>query len=425
MDPYPSLAGTPSFHAVDGELWCEGVRASDLAAAHGTPLYVYSQATMVERFARVRAAFGADAHVCYAVKANSNLGVLRLFAAQGSGFDLVSRGELRRLQAAGLPTAGAVMAGVAKDPADIEEALAAGILLFNVESPHELAMLDAAGARYGRRVPVALRVNPDVDAQTHAHISTGKKENKFGLALHALPEVVAEVRRCAHLDLAGYHVHLGSQLRAIEPYLEAFAKVEAFLDAAPAHREGVRFYDLGGGFGIGYGDPAAVLDVDALASVLLPRLRARGLVPIVEPGRFLVADAGILLTRVLGTKAGSERDFVLVDGAMNDLLRPALYGAHHPIAPARGALATPSARPADVVGPVCESGDFLGRERRLPPLRSGDLLAVFSAGAYGACMSSNYNSRPRPAEVMVDGATVRVVRRRERYEDLWAAEMER
>lgn len=424
MDPYAQLAGSSAFHTRAGELWCEDVRVGDLAAEFGTPLYVYSHATMIERCARVRQSFGADAHVCYAVKANSNLSVLRAFAACGAGFDLVSRGELRRLLAAGVPTRGAVMAGVAKDLDDIEEAMAAGILLFNVESPHELALLDAAGARHGRRVPVALRVNPDVDAKTHAHISTGKKENKFGVGLHALGDVVAEVRRSRHLDLAGYHVHLGSQLRSAAPYLQAFAKVEAFLDAAPAHRDGVRFYDLGGGFGVGYGDPNGVLDVDALARSLLPRLARRGLTPIVEPGRFLVADAGILVTRVLGTKAGTERDFVLVDAAMNDLLRPALYTAEHPIAPLRGAAAPPSPRPCDVVGPVCESGDFLGRGRHLPALAAGDLLAVFSAGAYGLAMASNYNSRRRPAEVMVDGEARRLVRRRERFEDLWAAEIE-
>jgi diaminopimelate decarboxylase len=424
MDSFGQLAGASAYHAVGDELWCEGVAVRDLAAEFGTPLYVYSRATMVERYQRVRAAFGQDSHVCYAVKANSNLAVLREFAALGAGFDLVSRGELRRLQAAGVPTSGAVMAGVAKDVDDVDEALAAGILLFNVESPHELVLLAEAGARHRQRVPVALRVNPDVDAATHAHISTGRKENKFGMHLGALAEVVAALRADPNLELVGYHVHLGSQLRSPQPYLDAFAKVETFLDAAPAHRDGVRFYDLGGGFGVGYGDPAAVLDVDALARALLPRLRARGLTPIVEPGRFLVADAGILVTRVLGTKAGTERAFVLVDAAMNDLLRPALYAAHHAIAPVRSAPADPAAPPTDVVGPVCESGDFLGRGRRLPPLARGDLLAVFSAGAYGLSMASNYNSRRRPAEVMVDGTTRRLVRRRERFEELWTAEIE-
>ncbi|MEZ5967316.1 MAG: diaminopimelate decarboxylase [Planctomycetota bacterium] len=424
MDVFAQISGSRAFAARDGELWCEAVRVADLADRFGTPLYVYSRATMVERFARVRAAFGPDAHVCYAVKANANLGVLRVFAEQGAGFDLVSRGELRRLQAAGIAPSRAVMAGVAKDADDIEEAVQAGIFLFNVESPHELPLLAAAAARAGRRVPVALRANPDVDAHTHAHISTGKKENKFGFDLPALAGIVAEVRRSPHLDLAGYHVHLGSQLRSSEPYLAAFAKIEAFLDAAPAHRQGLRYYDLGGGFGIGYGDPGAVLDVEGLAQALLPRLRARGLAPIVEPGRFLVADAGVLVTRVLGIKAGTERDFVLVDAAMNDLLRPALYAAHHPIAPVRGGESAASPRPVDVVGPVCESGDFLGRERHLPPLADGDLLAVFSTGAYGVSMASNYNSRRRPAEVMVDGDVVRLVRRRESFADLWAAEVE-
>jgi len=424
MDPYLPLAGTPAFHARDGELWCEAVAARELAERFGTPLYVYSEATVRARWTRVRAAFGGEAHVCFAVKANSNLGILRLLAALGSGFDIVSRGELRRLLAAGLPVAGTVMAGVAKDADDVAEAMAAGILLFNVESLHELPLLAAAAERHGRRAPLTFRVNPDVDAHTHAHISTGKKENKFGIDLRALPGAVAAVRADPRLELLGYHVHLGSQLADVVPYLAAWHKVAAFLDAAEAHRSGIRFYDLGGGFGVGYGDPAAGLDLEALAGALLPDLRRRGLTPILEPGRFLVADAGILLTRVLGLKAGSERDFVLVDAAMNDLLRPALYAAHHPIAPARDAGREPGSRQVDVVGPVCESSDFLGRDRWLPPLVPGDLLAVFSAGAYGLSMASNYNSRRRPAEVLVDGASARLVRRRERFEDLWAAEVD-
>ncbi|HLU40309.1 MAG TPA: diaminopimelate decarboxylase [Planctomycetota bacterium] len=424
MDPYPPLAGTEAFHAQRGELHCEGVRVADLADRFGTPLFVYSGATIAARCARVRTSFGATAHVCYAVKANGNLHLLRRFADLGVGFDLVSRGELRRLLAAGVSPAGAVMAGVAKDDADVAEALAAGILLFNVESPHEVELLAREGARAGRRVPVALRVNPDVDAGTHAHISTARKENKFGVALSALPALVAAVRASPHLDLAGYHVHLGSQVRRAEPYLTAFERIADFLAADPAHRDGVRFYDLGGGFAVGYGDAQGQFDVDALAARLLPQLAARGLTPIVEPGRYLIADAGILVTRVLGTKAGSERDFVLVDAAMNDLIRPALYDAFHPIAAVSNPDRPAAARPCDVVGPVCESGDFLGRARALPALARGDLLAVFSAGAYGMAMASNYNSRRRPAEVLVDGNEARLIRRRERFEELWAAEVD-
>ncbi len=423
MDAFSTLAGTDHFHLRDDQLWCEGVRVADLAAAHGTPLYVYSRAAMAERYARVRAAFGRDAHVCYAVKANSNLGVLRTFRDLGAGFDLVSRGELRRLQAAGIDTRGAVFAGVAKDKDDIGEALAAGILFFNVESPHELPLLAAAGKARGVRVPLALRLNPDVDAGTHAYISTGKSENKFGLDLRTASMLVAEIRRTPQLELVGYHVHLGSQLKAAGPYLEALTRVEAFLDADASHRQGLRFHDLGGGFGVGYGDPGGLLDVEVLAAAVLPRLRARGLVPVVEPGRFLIADAGVLVTRVLGTKAGVGRDFVLVDAAMNDLIRPSLYEAEHPIAPLRRPTAPPAARPCDVVGPVCESSDFLGLHRRLPSLAKDDLLAVFSTGAYGASMTSNYNSRRRPAEVMVAGEQVTLLRRRERFEDLWAAEL--
>jgi diaminopimelate decarboxylase len=423
MDPYAALSGTEHFHSQAGELWCEGVRVAELAARYGTPLYVYSAAAIVARVREVRGAFGPQAQVCYAVKANSNLHLLKLVAQEGAAFDLVSRGELRRVLAAGLSPARAVFAGVAKDDDDIAEALAAGILTFNVESPHELPMLEAAGARRGVRVPVALRLNPDVDAGTHAYISTAKKENKFGLSLAAAGPVAEAVQRSGHLRLLGYHVHLGSQLKSPQPYADALAKVEAFLDAAPAHREGVTHYDLGGGFGVAYGQGAR-LDVSAVAALLLPRLRARALTPIVEPGRYLVADAGLLVTRVLGTKAGSECDFVLVDAAMNDLMRPALYAAEHPIAPLAGLARAAGSRPCDVVGPVCESSDFLGKGRSLPALVAGELVGVFSAGAYGLSMASNYNTRRRPAEVLVSGGEVRVIRRRERYAELWAAELD-
>ncbi len=418
-------SGSAAFHVVGGEVWCEGVRLADLAERHGTPLYVYSEAAMRERYAAVRGAFGAEAHVCYAVKSNPNLAVLRTFGALGTGFDVVSAGELARVRAAGQSTAGVVFAGVAKAAAEIDAALDAGILFFNVESEHELPLLEASARARGLRARLALRLNPDVEADTHAYISTGKKENKFGLDFATAGRVVESVARSDALELVGYHVHLGSQLRSPRPYLEAFDAVCGFLDASAVRRDGVRFYDLGGGFGISYGDGKGVLDVGALAAALLPRLAERGLRAVIEPGRFLVGDAGVLITRVLGRKAGASKRFLLVDAAMNDLLRPSLYGAEHPIVPVQGPdRAGGSAEPVwDVVGPVCESGDFLGRDRRLPALERGDLLAVLAAGAYGASMASNYNSRPRPAEVLVSGGAARVVRRRERVEDLWAEEL--
>jgi diaminopimelate decarboxylase len=412
-------AGHPAFHYRGDDLFCEDVAVAELADRHGTPLYVYSAAAIAERCTSVKQAFGARAHVCYAVKANPNLSLLAAVAGHGCGFDLVSVGELMRLQQAGLPTAGAVFAGVGKEPYEIAAAVAAGILFFNIESPHELGLLAAAGAAAGVRVPVALRLNPDVDAGTHAYISTGRKETKFGVDLATAVGLVEAIAREPRLSLCGYHVHLGSQLRTVAPYVEAFDRVAEFLAGAAVRRDGIRHYDLGGGFGIGYGE-GPPLDVRALAGALLPRLEAHGLVPVVEPGRYLIGDAGALITTVLGDKGRSHR-FLLVDAAMNDLLRPALYQAEHPIALARRNDGAPAV--VDVVGPVCETGDFLARGRSLPPCRRGDRLAVLGAGAYGAAMASNYNSRRRPAEVLVDGAAVRVICRRQAWSSLWADEV--
>lgn len=421
QSPCPG-AGAPEFHLRDGALFCEDVALEALAQQFGTPLYVYSAGVVRARARRVRAAFGDDAVVCYAVKANSNLTLLRLLDELGCSFDLVSGGELARLRAAGLPTERAVFAGVAKQPWEVEAAVAAGLLFFNLESPHELPLLSAAGEASGAPVRVALRLNPDVDAGTHAYISTGKDENKFGVALDRAGDVVEAIGRDPWLQLVGYHVHLGSQLRTAEPYRRALELVLEFADGAAVRRDGVRYYDLGGGFGIGYGVGEA-LDVEQVASALLSDLGARGWTPVVEPGRYLVGDAGVLLTSVLGEKAQGRANFLLVDAAMNDLLRPALYQAEHPIVPVRaGGAAAPG--PVDVVGPVCETGDFLGRARSLPKCERGDLLAVLGAGAYGASMASNYNSRARPAEVLVDGAQVALVRRRETFEGMFRDELE-
>lgn len=428
MHPMPAVppvvcpgSGSAAFHLRAGELWCEDVPIRELAARFGTPLYVYSGATLDARVAAVRTAFGAEAQICYAVKANSNLSLLRRMHARGIGFDLVSGGELQRLQAAQLPTRDAVFAGVGKEPWEIDAAVAAGILFFNVESPHELPLLAAAGQRAGVRVPVALRLNPDVDAGTHAYISTGKKDNKFGVAIDRAGELVTAIVQNPWLQLRGYHVHLGSQLRAVEPYVHALDKVCAFADGAAERSAGVTHYDLGGGFGIAYGQ-GEPLDVGAVARALLPRLAARGWRPVVEPGRFLVGDAGVLVTSVLGEKLQGSTDFLLVDAAMNDLMRPALYQAEHPIVPVATRAGAP--RLVDIVGPVCETGDFLGKRRSLPPCERGDLLAILGAGAYGASMASNYNTRRRPAEVLVDGATVRLIRRRETFAQLFQNEID-
>lgn len=405
----------------DGELWCERMRLRELAARFGTPLYVYSRAAIAERMQRLRLSFGPKTHVCYAVKANSNLAILKLLHQLGAGFDLVSGGELARLAAAGVPSSGSVFAGVAKQAWEIERALAAGILFFNLESPHEIEMLEAVGTKLKKRVPVAIRLNPDVEAGTHAYIATAKHDTKFGLDFAAARAVIARIRATRQVDLVGYHVHLGSQVQRAEPYLEAEHRIEAFLQESEAHRAGVRWYDLGGGFGVSYGGPNPALEIAELASQVGGRVTRLGLELVIEPGRFLVAEAGCLLTSVLGTKQTTTRAFTLVDAAMNDLVRPALYQAVHPIVPVapRSGATTRS----DVVGPVCESSDFLGKDRDLPPLQSGDLLAVLTAGAYGASMASNYNSRPRPAEVLVSGDRVQGIRRRERLEDLWSHEL--
>lgn len=414
-------SGSPDFYLHGGELHCEQVPVRELVERFGSPLYIYSAATIRERAKRVRVAFGDAARICYAVKANPNLSVLRLLHEAGCGFDLVSGGELERLAVACLPTEQAVFAGVGKQRWEIEAAVAAGLLFFNVESPYELPLLAAAGEAAGKPVAVALRLNPNVEANTHAYISTGKDENKFGVAIDRAAAVVDEIVANPWLSLVGYHVHLGSQLRAVGPYVQAFERVAAFVDGDAKRSGGVRYYDLGGGFGISYGegDP---LDVAAVAAALLPRLRERGWIPVVEPGRFIVGDAGILVTSVIGEKLQGRAKFLLVDAAMNDLMRPALYQAEHPIVPV---LLRPDAemRTVDVVGPVCETGDFLGRARSLPRCQPGDLLAVLAAGAYGASMASNYNSRCRPAEVLVDGEQARLISRRESFAQLLQREI--
>ncbi len=412
-------AGSAAFHLRDGELWCEGVAVSALARQHGTPLYVYSAATLAERFATLRLAFGPRAHICYAVKANPNLGLLARLQQLGAGFDVVSGGELLRLQAAGLPTDGVVFAGVGKEPWEIAAGVAAGILFFNIETEHELPLLAEAAAASGRRVRVALRLNPDVDAGGHAYISTARTDTKFGTGLRHAGALVEAIAREPWLELCGYHVHLGSQVRQVEPYREALDRVCEFVDGAVVRREGITHYDLGGGFGIGYGH-GEPLDTSAVAANLLPVLAARGWQPVLEPGRYLVGDAGVLVTAVLGEKQQDHTRFLLVDAAMNDLLRPALYQAEHPIVAVAANPAAPQL--VDVVGPVCETGDFLARRRLLPPCRRGDLLAVLGAGAYGASMASNYNSRRRPAEVLVDGERARLVRRRDTFPDLFRNE---
>lgn len=412
-----------SFTYRSRRLHAEDVDLSAIAEQVGTPCYVYSRAAIEERFRAFDSAFGARDHlVCYAVKANSNLAVLNLLARLGSGFDIVSGGELTRVLAAGGAPSKIVFSGVGKTEAEMRAALEAGIHCFNVESEAELVQLNRVAGDLGKTAPVSLRVNPDVDPGTHPYISTGLKENKFGIGLNQARALYARAREFAHVRFEGVACHIGSQLIELAPFVEALERVVKLVDELAAQGVSLRHIDLGGGLGIRYNEenpPAPAQYVQAL----LEKLGGEGtrhLRVMIEPGRAIVGNAGLLLTRVLYLKENEGRHFAIVDAAMNDLVRPSLYEAFHDIAPV--AVDQPrQLRRYDVVGPVCESGDFLGRDRELG-VEIGDLLAVVSAGAYGFVMSSNYNTRPRVAEVMVDGAKLYVVRRRETVQELLALE---
>ena len=402
-----------------GVLHAESVSLETVARQFGTPCYVYSRAALEAAYREFQeACAGRDALVCYAVKANSNLAVLDVFARLGSGFDIVSGGELTRVLAAGGRPERILFSGVGKSEAEIRQGLAAGILCFNVESRGELQRLNAVAASMGRRAPMSLRVNPDVDPATHPYIATGLRENKFGIAADQALELYREAARMGGVQAAGIDCHIGSQLTETSPFLEALDKVLELVDRLAT--EGIRLehLDIGGGLGIRYKDESPPSVRDYLAG-LLARLGSRPLKLILEPGRSLVGNAGVLLTRVEYLKHGPDKSFAVVDAAMNDLLRPALYQAWHDIVPVAEAMGP--ARTYDVVGPVCETGDWLARERELR-LEPGQLLAVMSAGAYGMSMSSNYNTRPRAAEVMIDGASAWLVRERETVESLYGGE---
>jgi len=402
-----------------GHLHVEEAALTDIAARFGTPCYVYSRAALSDAFAAFERALGPRGGlVCYAMKANPSLAILGLFARLGAGFDIVSGGELARVLAAGGDPRKVVFSGVGKRADEMRAALDARILCFNVESASELARLDHVAGEMGRIAPMSLRVNPDVDARTHPYISTGLKNNKFGVAYEEALALYRDAAQRRYLQVAGIDFHIGSQITEAAPFAEALDKVLELVDRLGAEGIAIEHLDLGGGLGIRYRDESPPRVADYLQP-LLAKLGERRLKVILEPGRALVGNAGILLTRVEYLKHGQERDFAIVDAAMNDLMRPALYDAWHAIvavAPRSGA-----GKRYEVVGPVCESGDFLGHDRELV-LAEGDLLAVMSAGAYGMSMSSNYNSRPRAAEVMVDGAQAHLVRQRESIESLFALE---
>ncbi len=404
----------------NGRLCAEDVPVADIAAAVGTPCYIYSRATIERHWHAFDRAFGEHPHlVCYAVKANSNLAVLNVMARLGSGFDIVSVGELERVLAAGGDPGKVVFSGVGKRRDELERALEVGIHCFNVESEAELALLEQVAAARGRRAPVSLRVNPDVDANTHPYISTGLKQNKFGIDVEGALAVYGRAVASPHLDVIGVDCHIGSQLTQIAPFVDALKRVLALVARLEEQGVRIRHLDLGGGLGIRYRDEEPPLPADHAAALM----RHLGGLPyqiLIEPGRAIIGNAGILVTRLELLKPGADKSFAVVDAAMNDLLRPALYSAWQAIIPVEPRTKGEPRR-YDVVGPICETGDFLGKDRELN-IEPGDLLAVRSAGAYGFAMSSNYNSRPRAAEVMVDGSRFQVVRRRETVAELYAGE---
>jgi diaminopimelate decarboxylase len=422
------------FDYKNGELFCENVPAARIAAAVGTPAYVYSKATLLHHYRQVADAFApVNATICYSIKSNGNLSLCRALAAAGCGFDVTSGGELfRALQAGGDPKK-IIYAGVGKTDEEIREAIEVGIAAFNIESEEEIENIDRVAARVGKQAIGAIRVNPDVDPKTHAKTTTGKKETKFGVDIERAERVFEQYRDLKHLRIGGIHIHIGSPVYEVQPYVDAVEKVTALIDRLAERGHRIEWLDLGGGFAVDYRKPRQALPVTEHAKALLPLLAGKPYKIALEPGRYIVGNAGILLTRVLYRKTGGAKQFVIVDAAMNDLLRPTLYEAYHYIWPVKPDSANVTAErdadvmpvdgeTVDVVGPICESGDYLAKDRPLPRVQRGDLLSVFTAGAYGFSMSSNYNNRPRAAEVLVDGDQFKVIRRRETYEDLVAAE---
>lgn len=426
------------FSYKNGSLFCEDVNLSTLAARHGTPLYVYSSGTILDHFTRLDSALAEVNHeVAFAVKANSNLSVLRLLASHGAGFDIVSGGELFRVIKAGGDPAHCTFAGVGKTREEIIYALEQGIYSFNVESEEELRYLDDVAGELGKIAPVAVRVNPNVDAKTHKYISTGKSENKFGVDFGAISDLYERAsKELENIKLRGLQMHIGSQLTSIAPFIEAVEKVTPLVMELKA-KHGIEFWSIGGGIGIIYKESLESgsvdwwenqpeeerpLNIERYGKELVPRLKDLGLKILLEPGRLIVGNAGVLLTKCLYEKKGSAKTFKIVDAGMNDLIRPALYEGHHEIVP----LVEPASSErfkVDVVGPICESGDFFCQDRELPDFQPGDFVALMSTGAYGFAMASNYNSRPLPAEILVDGATATVVRKRQALDDLIEGEI--
>lgn len=423
------------FQYKNGALHAEGIAVSQLVERFGTPLYIYSQATLVRHLTQIQEAFAeANPLICYSVKSNGNLALARVMARHGSGFDVTSGGEMHRAIVAGAPGHKIVFAGVGKSKAELTRALQVGVFLFNVESEEELHFLGDVAKELDITAPVALRVNPDLPPKTHAKTDTSVKGVKFGLDIETVLDVARGVLGHSHLRVIGLHMHLGSPILSSEPYRMGAAKGEQLVGELRKMGHPITVLNMGGGFGIHYRKQEA-LAASAFAAEILPVVKRLGCKLVLEPGRFIVGNAGILVSKVLYRKESGGKKFVIQDAAMNDLIRPTLYDSFHRIWPVnlpKGASAPPEdyegeiagTEKVDVVGPVCESGDFLAKQRALPVLEQGDLLAVFSAGAYGMSMASNYNSRPRAAEVLVDGETAMLARRRETLQDLVQAELD-
>ncbi|MBI5140760.1 MAG: diaminopimelate decarboxylase [Nitrospirae bacterium] len=403
-----------------GKLFAEDVDIQAIAEKVGTPFYVYSHRTITRHINAVRDAFSGHPHiVCYALKANSNGALLRIFAREGFGGDIVSGGELFRARKAGIPSKKIVYAGVGKTGPEIRAALKAGILMFNVESNDELRAIDRIAASMKKRAPVALRVNPDIDAGTHPYITTGMKKYKFGIPVDEALESYRLAKSLKNIEIVGVQKHIGSQLTEMRPFVESAERIVSFVERLRSEGIGIKYLDMGGGLGIRYDDETPP-EPHELLNRLIPLVKHTSCTLIIEPGRSIIGNAGMLVTSVLYLKSNDQKNFVIVDAGMNDLVRPSLYDAFHKIEPV--AKKRRAEIKADIVGPICESGDFIARDRMIQEMRAGELLAVRSAGAYGFSMSSNYNSRPRPAEVLVDGDKFHVIRKRERIEDLIAHE---
>ncbi len=407
------------FNYQDGALFCEGLPVKHLAEQFGTPLYIYSKGAFASNFRSLKEAFksqGLSPLICYSVKANSNLSVLNALKALGAGFDVVSGGEIFRAQKIGADPKKVVYAGVGKRREDIEMAIKWGILMFNVESAAELSLINRVAEKLKKKVKVALRVNPDVDARTHAYITTAKRENKFGIDLFSAEEIFAGMKQYKSVDIVGVHLHIGSQITDTRPYSDALKKAKRFIGRITSeYGAKLKYLNIGGGLGIRYKDERPD-SPEKFVKRVANLIKDIDLKLIIEPGRFIAGNSGIFVSKVIYVKKTPAKNFVVIDGAMNDLIRPSLYGAYHEVKPVE--MNTERKFVCDIVGPICESGDFLAKEREIPVVGEGDLLAAFSAGAYGFVMASNYNSRPMPAEVMVDKDTAYLIRKRQTYNDL-------